>query len=172
VDYYNNVKIYPRLKSLLQSNYFRFYKVNLHNECPFWKDVDFECAMKFCHVKPCEDKDLPLGFKGAAEGPSMKYTKEAQTLGCREDYNKELDFLNKSISEKQHQELKKWSEHDEAKDSFCIIDDDQEKAEYVDLLLNPESKRDFDYYYIGKISMTCTLFILISSSLFNILLFF
>lgn len=138
VDYYNNVKIYPRLKSLLQSNYFRFYKVNLHNECPFWKDVDFECAMKFCHVKPCEDKDLPLGFKGAAESPYSKYMKEAQTLGCEEDYNKELDFLNKSISEKQHEELQKWSEHDDAKDSFCVLDEDQEKAEYVDLLLNPE----------------------------------
>lgn len=27
VDYFNNVKIYPRLKSLLNKDYFRFYKV-------------------------------------------------------------------------------------------------------------------------------------------------
>lgn len=142
VDFYNNVKIYPRLKSLLQSNYFRFFKVNLHNECPFWRDVDFECAMKFCHVKSCPEKDLPFKVtdseKEPLEAPHKKYLKENQNLGCEEDHNKELDFLNKSISEKQHKELQKWSEHDEARNSFCVRDDHQEKAEYVDLLLNPE----------------------------------
>jgi hypothetical protein len=95
--------------------------------------------MKFCHVKSCEEKDLPLGFKGN-ESPHEKYIKESQHIGCKEDYNKELDYLNKSISEKQHRELEKWSEHDDAKDSFCVSDDHQEKAEYVDLLLNPESE--------------------------------
>lgn len=142
VDYYNNVKIYPRIKSLLNSNYFRFYKVNLHNECPFWKDVDFQCAMKFCHVKACDEKDLPFGLKGEEREESnlQKYIRESQQMGCGEDYNKDLDFLNKSISEKQHKELLQWSKHDEAQDKFCIMDDNEERAEYVDLLLNPESK--------------------------------
>lgn len=27
VDYFNNIKIYPRLQSLLTKDYFRFYKV-------------------------------------------------------------------------------------------------------------------------------------------------
>jgi ERO1-like protein alpha len=138
VDYYNNVKIYPRLKSLLTNNYFRFYKTNLHSECPFWKDVEFQCAMKFCHVKACEDKDIPLGLKG--ELPHQKYIKEAQNIGCGEDFNKELGFLNKSISEKTHLELKRWADYDDAQDNFCILDDSQEGAEYVDLLLNPESE--------------------------------
>ncbi|CRL00913.1 CLUMA_CG014418, isoform A [Clunio marinus] len=136
VDFYNNVKIYPRLKSLLTNNYFRFYKTNLHNECPFWKDVEFQCAMKFCHVKPCKEQDIPLGLKG--EEPHLKYIKETQTIDCSEDLNKELGFLNKSISEKVHKELKRWSEHDDAQDNFCILDDHHEGAEYVDLLLNPE----------------------------------
>lgn len=30
VDYFNNVKLFPRLHSLLTKNYFRFYKVNLN----------------------------------------------------------------------------------------------------------------------------------------------
>lgn len=139
VDYYNNVKIYPRLKSLLTNNYFRFYKTNLHNDCPFWSDVEFQCAMRFCQVKPCEENDIPLGLKG--ELPHQKYLKEAQSVdGCSDDLNKELGFLNKSISEKIHRDLKRWSEHDDAQDNFCILDDNQEGAEYVDLLLNPESK--------------------------------
>ena len=54
VDYFNNVKIYPRLQSLLVRDYFRFYKVNLKRDCPFWAD-DSKCAIRFCHVKPCQD---------------------------------------------------------------------------------------------------------------------
>lgn len=54
VDYFNNMKIYPRLQSLLVRDYFRFYNVNLKRECPFWAD-DSKCAMRYCHVKPCQD---------------------------------------------------------------------------------------------------------------------
>lgn len=139
VDYYNNVKIFPRLKSLLNNNYFRFYKTKLNSICPFWNDVEFQCAMKFCHVKACEEKDIPLGLKG--EKPFEKYLKDTQTTvsDCGDsDLNKELGFLNKSISEKFHKELIRWSEHDDAIENFCILDDNQEGSEYVDLLLNPE----------------------------------
>lgn len=94
--------------------------------------------MKFCNVQMCEDKDIPLGLKG--ELPHQKYLKEVQTVSCVDDLNKELGYLNKSISDKVHQELKRWSEHDDALDNFCILDDNQEGAEYVDLLLNPERK--------------------------------
>lgn len=94
--------------------------------------------MKFCNVQTCQDKDIPLGLKG--ELPHKKYLKEAQHIDCADDLNKELGFLNKSISDKVHKELKRWSEHDDALDNFCILDDNQEGAEYVDLLLNPERK--------------------------------
>lgn len=94
--------------------------------------------MKFCNVKACDDKDIPLGLKG--ELPHQKYLKEVQNVACSEDLNKELGFLNKSISDKIHQDLKKWSEHDDAQDNFCILDDHQIGAEYVDLTLNPERK--------------------------------
>lgn len=136
VDYYNNVKIFPRLKSLLNNNYFRFYKTKLNSDCPFWSNVEFQCAMKFCHVQTCEEKDIPLGLKG--ESPYEKYTNEAEGINCVDDLNPELGSLNKSISEKLHKELVRWSEYDEAASSFCMLDDNQEGAEYVDLLLNPE----------------------------------
>ena len=147
------MKIYPRLKSLLNNNYFRFYKTNLHNECPFWKDVDFQCAMKFCNVQMCEDKDIPLGLKG--ELPHQKYLKELQHVDCSEDLNMELGFLNKSLSDKIHQDLKRWSEYDDAQDNFCIMDDNQDGAEYVDLLLNPERKLSLEIRnYLTYITIT------------------
>lgn len=137
VDFYNNVKIYPRLKSLLTNNYFRYYQINLQQECPFWVD-DSKCAMKFCQLEACEEKNIPLGLKG--ELPHHKYIKEAQNVNCNQDLDEELGFLNTSISEKVHEDLQRWSDYDDAQENFCILDDNQADVEYVDLLLNPESK--------------------------------
>jgi hypothetical protein len=104
--------------------------------------------MKFCHVKACDDKDIPLGIKGSEEesSPLQKFIKKSEQMGCGEDYNNEIDYLNTSISKKQIEEIEKWSKHDEEQDNFCIMDHDDEKAEYIDLLLNPESKK----FYIFK----------------------
>lgn len=66
VDQFNNVKIYPRLRSLLTKDYFRFYKVNLKRKCPFWHD-DSHCAMKYCHVEPCDEHTIPIGLKKTAK---------------------------------------------------------------------------------------------------------
>ena len=57
--------------------------------------------------------------------------------GCV-DFNQELSFLNTSISAQAHEGFQKWADHDEAEDDFCILDDQHNGAEYVDLLLNPE----------------------------------
>ncbi|CAD7083353.1 unnamed protein product [Hermetia illucens] len=137
VDHFNNMKIFPRLQSLLIKDFFRFYKVNLRQECPFWAD-DSKCAMRFCHVQSCEDKDIPEGLKGQPdqpESPAQKYLEETQDLG---DCNEELSYLNTSISPAAHQGFQKWADHDAAEEEFCILDDTQNGAEYVDLLLNPE----------------------------------
>lgn len=64
VDYFNNVKIYPRLRSLLSKDYFRFYKVNLKRECPYWTD-DSRCAIRYCHVEACAQDSIPPGLKGS-----------------------------------------------------------------------------------------------------------
>lgn len=62
VDQFNNLKIYPRLKSLLIKDHFRYYKVNLKNDCPFWSD-DGRCAIRFCHVEACREEEVPKGIK-------------------------------------------------------------------------------------------------------------
>lgn len=127
MDHFNNIKIYPRLRSLLHKGYFRFYKVNLNRKCPFWTD-DSRCAMRYCHVEPCHEKDLPVGLKGRVVGPPS----------CENDLNEELGFLNTTISAKIQEEFALWSAYDDAQDNFCIIDENDSESEYVDLLLNPE----------------------------------
>lgn len=57
---------------------------------------------------------------------------------CIHDHNEELSFLNKSISQEAKHGFEVWADYDEQLDNFCILDDHQNGAEYVDLLLNPE----------------------------------
>lgn len=103
--------------------------------------------MRFCHVSPCEEKDVPEGIKGQyqTEAPSLlKYTEPqslagpAQQSSCNEDHNVELGFLNTSISQRVKKGFARWADYDELEENFCVLDDYQEGAEYVDLLLNPE----------------------------------
>lgn len=79
VDYFNNNKIYPRLRSLLVKDYFRFYKINLYKQCPYWDD-DSKCSMRFCSVSTCDDKDVPVGLKGLEHGLESAYEKVSHKL--------------------------------------------------------------------------------------------
>ncbi|XP_078001000.1 ERO1-like protein alpha [Glandiceps talaboti] len=139
VDYFNNVKLLPTLASLLERNYFRFHKVNLHRECPFWPD-DSRCAMRDCSIHHCTPDDLPQGLKA-----ENKYSESAQQTdgdeSCAEisEEEKELSALDTSLSEESKAAFKTWKVHDDAKNNFCVIDDEfSVDMEYVDLLLNPE----------------------------------
>ncbi|XP_039965693.1 ero1-like protein [Bactrocera tryoni] len=142
VDHFNNIKIYPRLKSLLVKNFFRFYKVNLKNTCPFWPD-DSKCAIRFCQVQNCDEEHIPKGLIEKSENTksaAFKYTKEAQSSECSEaeDYNSVLSYLDTSLSDQAHREFERWAKHDEAEEDFCILEDENNGSQYVDLLINPE----------------------------------
>lgn len=136
------MKIYPRLQSLLIKDYFRFYKVNLKQPCPFWAD-DSKCAIRYCHVQQCQDDDIPVGLKGETpynnEKIFDKYLSTNQMINCEQtakDHNKELGYLNTTISSENYKEFERWQKHDDEQDNFCITE--TSPGEYVDLLLNPE----------------------------------
>lgn len=46
VDSFNNVKIAPRLQSIVTMDYFRFVKLNLSKKCSLWPDND-RCAERY-----------------------------------------------------------------------------------------------------------------------------
>lgn len=136
LDYFNNNKIYPRIQSILVKDYFRYFKVNMERPCPFWSD-DSTCSMKDCSVSFCSDDQIPVGLKGLHDG-RKKYLENDQEQPC-DDNNDGLGAVNHTISEESIEDFKRWSHHDESKDNFCEMDDEQSlEAHYVDLLLNPE----------------------------------
>ncbi|XP_046388501.1 ero1-like protein [Ischnura elegans] len=155
VDGFNNAKVYPRIRSLLMKDYFRFYKVNLKRPCPFWAD-DSRCAIRHCHVEKCPEEDIPVGLKFDMDDrfsdPAAKYSKDGQE--CDEDYDKELGYLNKTISPSSREHFALWKEHDDALDNFCdrhYGEDPSGQAEYVDLLLNPERYTGYRGYSAHRI---------------------
>lgn len=138
IDYFNNEKIFPRLKSLVLKDYFRYFKVNLLRPCPFWAD-DGKCSLRNCDVETCPSEKVPHGLKGESIHKN-KYTKEAQEEDkCHED-DDNLGKVNDTISDESYEDFEKWRSHDDQKDNFCEIDgENSADAEYVDLFLNPET---------------------------------
>uniref|UniRef100_A0A671M4E9 ERO1-like protein alpha n=1 Tax=Sinocyclocheilus anshuiensis TaxID=1608454 RepID=A0A671M4E9_9TELE len=127
IDRFNNKEIFPKLQKLLSSDYFRFYKVNLNNPCPFWTDHS-QCGLKYCAVKPCT---LCISYILYSEAASqdIEECEKAEKLGA----------VNGSLSDETRQALQEWKKHDDESDRFCMLDDeDSPKSQYVDLLLNPE----------------------------------
>lgn len=134
IDKFNNYRLFPRLQKLLESDYFRYYKVNLKRPCPFWNDIS-QCGRRDCAVKPCQSDEVPDGIKSS----SYKYSEEANNLIEECEQAERLGAVDESLSEETQKAVLQWTKHDDSSDNFCEADDIQSPdAEYVDLLLNPE----------------------------------
>ncbi|KAL0969856.1 hypothetical protein UPYG_G00233280 [Umbra pygmaea] len=134
IDAFNNEKLFPKLQTLLQSDYFRFYKVNLNKPCPFWKDNRL-CGQKNCAVIPCTPNEVPDGIK--TNGHHNKYLEEANKEEC--ERTEKLGAVDRSLSEETKVSLREWNKHDDEAERFCVIDNEESPdSQYVDLLLNPE----------------------------------
>ncbi|TEA24915.1 hypothetical protein DBR06_SOUSAS33610017 [Sousa chinensis] len=121
IDKFNNYRLFPRLQKLLESDYFRYYKVNLKRPCPFWNDIS-QCGRRDCAVKLCQS-----------------YSEEANNLIEECEQAERLGAVDESLSEETQKAVLQWTKHDDSSDNFCEADDIQSPdAEYVDLLLNPE----------------------------------
>ncbi|KAK4821872.1 hypothetical protein QYF61_004349 [Mycteria americana] len=136
IDAFNNYKLFPRLNELLESDYFRYYKVIFsYKNCIYFDEVpggirsgSYKQKNHFLNppVSP------PLCF-------STQYSEEANNLAEECEEAKRLGAVDGSLSKEAQQAVLQWTQHDDSSDSFCEADDIYSPdAEYVDLLLNPE----------------------------------
>jgi len=152
VDAFNNLKIYPRLRSLLTKDYFRYFQYQPNKKCPFWDPSSGKCKSSYCQVKSCSAHDLPPGLNGqmAEAGHTQvyenRYTEAAQEPleeGCDDDESSSgsgsLDTVDSTLSETKTKELLEWKKHDDQASDFCEVDDEGcSDCIHVDLTLNPE----------------------------------
>ena len=45
ISQFNNLQLGPRIQSMVQMDYFKFVKLNLHRGCSLWPEV-FKCVLK------------------------------------------------------------------------------------------------------------------------------
>ncbi len=129
VDFFNNKKIHPRLQSLLQKDYFRYFKYNARKQCPFWNNDAALCRNPTCGVKACTEEELPPGLKNQAPCGTESDNGSSQD-----------DGVDSTISDAARKDINSWRDHDESQLGFCELDpvDFCPDCDYVDLTRNPE----------------------------------
>ncbi|KAF0396311.1 endoplasmic oxidoreductin [Gigaspora margarita] len=109
-----NDELFPQLHGLVKANFFKYYKLNLFKECPFWTEYG-QCVNRACAVETIDetDDDVPEMWR-------------SNVLGA----------LRTSPAGPLFQPYKKceFKEQD-----FCVVEDEADvESVFVNLLENPE----------------------------------
>ncbi|CAI9294953.1 unnamed protein product [Lactuca saligna] len=125
VDDINGAVLHPLLQELVTTPFFRYFKVKLWCDCPFWPD-DGMCKMRDCNVCECPEHEFPESFKT----PSLNVLPKDDPV-CQE--GKPEATVDRTLDDKS---FKGWVEVD---NPWTHDDEtDNEEMTYVNLQLNPE----------------------------------
>ncbi|SPO26150.1 related to endoplasmic oxidoreductin 1 precursor [Ustilago trichophora] len=109
-----NSQFFDRLDTLRKTDFFKYYKVNLFKECPFWNENGF-CMNRACSVETEDESNVPDEFR-------VKRLSSVTTASPNDVVMMGSDSSCSCSS-----------------DEFCHLDDESsEEGVYVDLLKNPE----------------------------------
>ncbi|KAK8489825.1 hypothetical protein V6N11_005369 [Hibiscus sabdariffa] len=124
VDHVNGEVLHPLLQELVKTPFFRYFKVRLWCDCPFWPD-DGMCLLRDCSVCECPESEFPDSFK-----PNHRIL-PSDDLKCQE--GKPQSAVDRTIDSKV---FRGWTETDNP----WTYDDETDNSEmtYVNLQLNPE----------------------------------
>uniref|UniRef100_A0A2P2J689 Endoplasmic reticulum oxidoreductin-1 n=1 Tax=Rhizophora mucronata TaxID=61149 RepID=A0A2P2J689_RHIMU len=125
VNHLNEEVLHPNLQELVKTPFFRYFKVKLWCDCPFWPD-DGMCRLRDCSVCECPENEFPELFKRPshhalpADDPVCQEGKPQATV------DRTLDGVT----------FREWT----VLDNPWTNDDETDNAEmtYVNLQLNPE----------------------------------
>lgn len=125
VDSLNGAVLHPLLQDLVTTPFFRYFKVKLWCDCPFWPD-DGMCKLRDCSVCECPENEFPEPFKKPTQ-----YGLSSDDLKCQE--GKPEAAVDRTLDSKA---FRGWIEVDNPWTS----DDETDNSEmtYVNLQLNPE----------------------------------
>ncbi|KAJ3219603.1 hypothetical protein HDU67_000091 [Dinochytrium kinnereticum] len=109
-----NSNVFTLISNLVTTSFFKYYKVDLKKECPFWEDDRF-CVQKDCAVQEVTDEsEIPAEWNTASLS-HVDFSTVDQGFGI---FQKKCEFSDKD---------------------FCVVEDETSTdGVYVDLLKNPE----------------------------------
>ena len=72
----------PLLENITSRTFFRYFRVNLEQPCPFWQE-DGKCMMESCSVCTCEENEVPESWmkEGRPLDPDLGYEKNSNSFG-------------------------------------------------------------------------------------------
>ncbi|XP_057460670.1 endoplasmic reticulum oxidoreductin-1-like [Actinidia eriantha] len=125
VDSLNGDVLHPLLQELVTTPFFRYFKVKLWCDCPFWPD-DGMCRLRDCSVCECPENEFPEPFKNP-----LRRGLPSDDLVCQE--GKPQATVDRTLDSKA---FRGWM----VVDNPWTNDDETDKSEmtYVNLQLNPE----------------------------------
>ncbi|PLW16586.1 hypothetical protein PCANC_15001 [Puccinia coronata f. sp. avenae] len=110
-----NRKLHSEISSAVQLPIFRYHKVDLYRECPFWSE-DGLCGNRACAVDELDQNDIPAYWRN----------NELSDLKTAPLKDIPIDMKDKCVVKEQ---------------DYCVLDGDNgmpSNGVYVDLLANPE----------------------------------
>ncbi|SCV02018.1 LAME_0G20032g1_1 [Lachancea meyersii CBS 8951] len=125
-----NHKIRPDLLSLVHSDFFKYFKLNLYKQCPFWNDNNGYCVNRACAVDVIEDWDqLPEYWQPEVLGGFANESVSADKV--RDD---ECSFLDQLCDNSLNQMRQRGPDIE-----YCDVEDfHNDQSVLVDLTVNPE----------------------------------
>lgn len=154
----------PLLQELSQLPFFRFFKVDLGKECPFWQD-DGTCASVDCAVCECPAHEIPVAWyqldrtaqrklaaaKQRVKAPSQETKCEAPGKPCakqtgEEDALSKVDRTNAVAGES----FRGWQEQ-QSPEIWSNQGEPGETMAYINLLENPERYTGYSGYQAERV---------------------
>ncbi|KAL3636950.1 Endoplasmic reticulum oxidoreductin-1 [Castilleja foliolosa] len=125
VDGLNGAVLHPLLQDIVRTPFFRYFKVKLWCDCPFWPD-DGMCKLRDCSVCECPESEFPELFKK----PAQKRGLGSEDLICQGKLEADVDrTLDSKVFRGWIEVDNPWTHEDET---------DNSEMTYVNLQLNPE----------------------------------
>jgi preprotein translocase subunit SecG len=127
---------FPLLTDLAQRTFFRYFKVNLNKDCPFWHE-DMMCSIRDCAVLECEAHEIPpVWIERDAEGRAVREClKESDTTTDKMEMH--LGAVDRKEAMVGVDAFAGWEEGDNARVWIEQEEEDQGMT-YINLLRNPE----------------------------------
>jgi len=116
----NHKEVFPAISKLVQTQFFKYFKVSLASECPYWAMNRICTSGGGCTVCQCEEKDVPLFVRDSDIGDGKAVFKPLPL-----DFEKWDDTQDGDV----------WSQ--------TQIEYKDPDATYINLLENPESNTGY-----------------------------
>ncbi|KAM0749062.1 endoplasmic oxidoreductin [Meredithblackwellia eburnea MCA 4105] len=152
-----NNDIFHSLHDLVTTPFFRYHKVDLYRECPFWQE-EGSCMNRACGVETTEEEHIPEPWRSTKLGevqkghvpvvnsrppsphPVSKLQANTQTfLFPIVSLNPQSVSNDSSPSSSSKIKEEDPTKCDVEESDFCVLEDEMDsEGQYVDLLENPE----------------------------------